>query len=108
MQHSPGRYIALARRWAWLILSGILLCGSITFIVTLFIPPTYMASSTIIINLKSSSSPYENLNASELAVPTYAQLLTSPQVLNPVVAQHPGMTLQQLIAMMAVKPQSNT
>lgn len=108
MQHSPGRYIALGRRWAWLILSGILICASVTFIVTLFIAPTYMASSTIIINLKSSSSPYENLNASELAVPTYAQLLTSPQVLNPVVAQHPGMTLQQLIAMMAVKPQSDT
>jgi len=108
MQHSPGRYLALARRWVWLILSGILICGSITFIVTLFIPPSYMATSTIIINLKSSSSPYENLNASELAVPTYAQLLTSPQVLNPVVAQHRGMTLQQLISMMAVKPQSNT
>ena len=108
MQHSPGRYIALARRWAWLIISGILICASVTFIVTLFIPPTYMATSTIIINLKSSSSPYENLNASELAVPTYAQLLTSPQVLNPVVAQHRGLTLQQLIAMMAVKPQTNT
>ncbi len=108
MQHSPGRYIALGRHWAWLILSGILICASVTFIATLFIAPTYVASSTVIINLKSSSSPYENLNASELAVPTYAQLLTSPQVLNPVVAQHPGMTLQQLIAMMAVKPQSNT
>jgi capsular exopolysaccharide synthesis family protein len=108
MQHSPGRYIALGRRWAWLILSGILICASVTFIATLFIAPTYVASSTVIINLKSSASPYENLNASELAVPTYAQLLTSPQVLNPVVAQHPGMTLQELIAMMAVKPQTNT
>jgi tyrosine-protein kinase len=108
MQQSLGRYITLARRWAWLILSGIVICGVTTFIVTLFIPPTYQASSTIIINLKSSSSPYENLNASELAVPTYAQLLTSPQVLNPVIARHPGMTLQQLIAMISVKPQSNT
>ena len=108
MHQSLGRYLALARRWAWLLLSGIVICGSATFIVTLFIPPTYQASSTIIINLKSSSSPYENLNASELAVPTYAQLLTSPQVLNPVVAQHPGMTVQQLISMMLVKPQPNT
>src|SRR6202035_2328498 len=65
MQQSLGRYISLARRWVWLVLSGILICGSVTFIVTLFIPPTYTASSTIIINLKSSSSPYENLNASE-------------------------------------------
>lgn len=108
MQKSLSHYVILAKRWAWLMLLGIGICGGVTFIITLFISPTYQATSTIIINLKSSSSAFENLNASELVVPTYAQLLTSPQVLNPVLAKHPGMTLKQLTALMVVKPQSNT
>ncbi len=108
MQKSLSHYFIVAKRWAWLLLLGVGLCGGITYIVTLFIPPTYQASSTIIINLKSSSSAFENLNASELVVPTYAQLLTSPEVLNPVLAKHPGMTIKELTGMMAVKPQSNT
>jgi capsular exopolysaccharide synthesis family protein len=108
MQKSLSHYFIVAKRWAWLLLLGVGLCGGITYVVTLFIPPTYQASSTIIINLKSSSSAFENLNASELVVPTYAQLLTSPEVLAPVLAKHPGMTLKSLTAMMTVKPQSNT
>ena len=108
MQKSLSHYLIVAKRWAWLLLLGIGLCGGITYIITLFIPPTYQASSTIIINLKSSSSAFENLNASELVVPTYAQLLTSPEVLTPVLAKHPGMTMKSLTSMMTVKPQSNT
>ena len=108
MQRSLSHYLNLAKRWAWLMIGGIVICAGATFIATLFIPPTYQASATIIINIKSSSSPFENINTSELVVPTYAQLLTSPEVLNPVLAQHPGMTLKQLTSMMLVKPQSNT
>jgi len=108
MQRSLSHYLNLAKRWAWLMIGGIVICAGATFIATLFIPPTYQASATIIINIKSSSSPFENINTSELVVPTYAQLLTSPEVLNPVLVQHPGMTLKQLTSMMLVKPQSNT
>jgi capsular polysaccharide biosynthesis protein len=104
MQRSLSHYLLLAKRWAWLVIGGIVICAGATFIATLFISPTYQAGATIIINVKSSSSPFENINTSELVVPTYAQLLTSPQVLNPVLAQHPGMTIKQLTSMMVVKP----
>src|SRR5260370_7319320 len=106
MQRSLSHYLNLAKRWAWLMIGGIVICAGATFIATLFIPPTYQASATIIINIKSSSSPFENINTSELVVPTYAQLLTSPEVLNPVLAQHPGMTLKQLTSIILFKPQS--
>ena len=98
----------LAKRWAWLVILGAVICGGATYIATLFIAPTYQASTTIIINLKSSSSPFDSVNASVLAVPTYAQLLTSSQVLEPVLEQHSGLTLKQLVSMISVKPQTNT
>jgi capsular exopolysaccharide synthesis family protein len=108
MHGSLGYYAMLAKRWAWMVVLGIVICGSGTYIVSKLIPPVYQASATLIINLKTSTSTSDNVNASELAVPTYAQLLTDPAVLEPVVAQHQGLTLEQLSAMISVKPQSNT
>src|SRR5207244_885686 len=60
------------------------------------------------INITSSTSTLDNVSAGELLAPTYAQLLTSRQVLQPVVAQHPGLTLNQLSALVTAKPQPNT
>ena len=108
MQGSLGYYAMLAKRWAWMVVLGIVICGSGTYIVSKLIPPVYQASATLIINLKTSTSASDYVNASELAVPTYAQLLTDPTVLEPVVAQHQGITLEQLRGMISIKPQSNT
>src|SRR5207344_369555 len=36
------------------------------------------------------------------------QLIQSNKVLNPVLAQHPGLTMPTLLGMITVKPQSNT
>ncbi len=108
MQGSLSRYVMLARRWAWMVVLGIVICGGATYVVSKLTPPVYQASVTVIINLKSATSAYDNIIASEQVVPTYAQLLTNPSVLEPVVAAHQGMTLQQLISMISVKPQSNT
>src|ERR1700674_2829933 len=108
MQQKLGHYALLAKRWAWLVVLGIVICGGATYIATLFMVPTYQATTTIIVNLKSSSSPFDSVNASVLAVPTYAQLLTSQQVLEPVIVQHQGLTLKQLVSMITVKSQSNT
>jgi polysaccharide biosynthesis transport protein len=108
MQDLLKRYITLARRWAWLVVLGIALCGGASYIVSTLLTPVYQASVTLIISLKSADSATDNVSASELAVLTYAQLLTNPAVLEPVVAQHPGITLQQLNAMISVNTQSNT
>jgi capsular exopolysaccharide synthesis family protein len=56
----------------------------------------------------STTPPYESTTSSLAALPTYAQLLTNPIVLNRVVAQNKGLTLKQLNAMLTVKPQPNT
>ncbi len=103
-----SRYALLAKRWAWMVLLGIALCSGATYIISELIPPVYQATATLIVTINSSAFPSDNIHASELAVSTYAQLLTDPAVLEPVVAQHQGMALNQLDSMISVKPLSNT
>lgn len=108
--HNPlNRYTMILKRWAWMIILGIVICGGSTYVVSKLVHPTYQASSTLILNdCTVQASAYDCTTAGLEALPTYSQLITSPTVLNPVIAQHPGLTLQQLTAMISVKPQSNT
>src|SRR3989442_1675863 len=71
------------------------------FGISKFDHPVYQASATFFLNVGE-------FPVSVQAVPTYAQLLTSPPVLDPVVERHAGLTLDQLRAMITVKPQPNT
>ena len=107
MQSPMNRYAALARHWLWLIVLGVVLCGATGYVVSKFMRPVYQASALLVVNLSSTTTPYD-VNGSLALAPTYAQLLTSPAVLNPVVAKHPGMTEAQLSGMVSVKPQANT
>jgi succinoglycan biosynthesis transport protein ExoP len=86
----------------------VVICSSSTFLISKKLHPLYQASTTFILSLGTSPSAFDNLNASVEAVPTYAQLLTSEQVLGPVLAEHRGVTLTQLQSVMTVKPQTNT
>ena len=114
MQNPLNRYTMLAKRWAWLIVLGIVLCGGGTYIFSKLQRPVYQASAFMFVTLgTSTTSPYDSTSASLSAVPTFAQLLQpngsiNAEVLNSVVAEHQGLTLDELNAMLTVKPQSNT
>jgi len=108
MPNTLSYYFTLARRWAWMVILGIILCGGATYVISKQIPPVYQATATLIINLESSTSAYDNVNASQLSATSYAPLLTNAEVLRPVLVQHPGLTLQQLSAMVTVKTLPNT
>jgi capsular exopolysaccharide synthesis family protein len=114
MQNPLSRYAMIAKRWAWLIVLGIVICGGGTYIVSKLQRPVYQASAFMFLTMgTSNTSPFDSTSASLSAVPTFAQLLQpngsiNAQVLNSVVAQHPGLTLNELNAMLTVKPQSNT
>ena len=109
MQSQLSRFMTLAKRWAWMIVLGIVICGGGTYIVSKLMQPVYQASAFIVLNLGSANSTaYDNTTASLAALPTYAQLATNPTVLKPVVALHKGLTLNELTAMVSVKPQTNT
>jgi capsular exopolysaccharide synthesis family protein len=100
-----NRYLILARRWAWVIVFGVVVCSGITYVISKFTKPIYQATVMFVVNVDTTSS---NTLSNIAAVPTYTQLLTNPLVLNPVVAKHGGMTLQQLNAMISAKSQTNT
>jgi capsular exopolysaccharide synthesis family protein len=99
----------LVKRWAWLIILGIVICGGGTYIYSKLVRPVYQASAINVLTMSTStSSPFDNTSSALAALPTFAQLFTNPVVLKPVAAQHPELTLSQLTNMITVKPQSNT
>ncbi len=108
MKNPFSYYTVLAKRWAWMVILGIILCSGASYGISKITHPVYQASATLNLSLGTSASAYENFTVSVQAVPTYAQLLTSPAVLDPVVERHPGLTRKQLIAMITVKPQTDT
>lgn len=108
MRKALQYYTLLLKRWAWLILLGVVICSGAGVIISKLTPPVYQASATLVVNMKSATSAFDNVNTSIEAVPTYASLVTNPSVLNPVVARHPGLTLQALNQMLKVNPQSNS
>jgi capsular exopolysaccharide synthesis family protein len=107
MRSSLSRYMLIVRRWAWMIILGVLICGSITYVVTKLMHPVYQATTLVVLTITTSTSPYDNTTAALALQPTYAQLMNTPQVLGPVAAKH-GMTMQQFSPMVSIKAQSNT
>src|SRR5947209_1930315 len=101
-------YTLLAKRWAWMVILGTVICASVSYGISKITHPVYQASAILILNVGASTSAYENFTVSVQAVPTYVQLLTSPDVLDPIVERHPGLTREQLTAMIIVRPQPNT
>lgn len=99
-------YTFLAKRWMWMFVLCALICSGATYLISSFLRPVYQASAYLIIDVGASAHP--SISDSLQAVPTFAQLITIPTVLEPVVAQHPDLNAQDLRAMMAVKPQTNT
>ena len=99
-------YTLLAKRWMWMFIVCVLVCGSATYLISSFLRPVYQASAYLVIDVGASAHP--SISDSLQAVPTFAQLITIPTVLDPVVAQHPGLSLSDLLSMLTVKPQTNT
>src|SRR5579872_7100670 len=98
----------LALRWMWLIVIGTIFCATITFVVSKSLPMNYKATALLIIDMNPSSSSSDNINASELAAPTFVGLITTPTVLQSVITRHPGLSTHQLDSMITVQHQSNT
>lgn len=83
-----------------------IICGGATYLLSTLFRPVYQASAYLVIEVGASTHP--SITESLQAVPTFAQLVTIPAVLEPVIERHPGMSIQDLTSMIAVKPQANT
>ena len=106
MQWTFGYFLSLARRRFWLVILGIVVCGSGTYVFSKHEKPIYQATAVIVINALPTSS---NDTLSKVALaPTYAQIVANPGVLQPVLNMHAGMTLQQLDEKLTVLAEPNT
>ena len=107
MQGWLNRYMLIAKRWIWVLLLGVVICGSATYAITKLMHPVYKATALLVLTTSASPSAYDNTSAVLEALPTYAQFISNPVILQPVASQH-NLTVKQLSAMITVKPQSNT
>jgi capsular exopolysaccharide synthesis family protein len=107
MQSLLARYAVIAKRWAWLVILGVVICGGLTFIVSKLMHPVYTATTILMLNVSSGSSPYEGATAALTLQTSVSPLVTNANVLKPVASKY-GLTITQLESMVQAKPQSNS
>jgi len=85
------RYLAVLRRWWWLIIGCALLAAVSAYVVSTQMTKVYQASVTLLVHQASTSgtSDYAAILTSERQARTYAEMLTEQPVLAAVVAE-PG------------------
>lgn len=79
---------AVLRRWWWLILGGTVLAAVLALIILSALPPSYEATSTLLIQpaQNTNMTEYNTLVAGERLAYTYSEMLKSRPVLEPVLA----------------------
>jgi capsular exopolysaccharide synthesis family protein len=103
-----SRYWVIIKRWAWLLILGVVICGGATYAVTKFLlKPSYDASAKIVIKVTSANPENDNDLAALTLMPTFAEVVSDPTVLQPVATAH-KLTLQQLSQMVSATQQSTT
>ncbi len=93
-------YLAMAKRWWWLLIIGATIAGVAAFLVTRTITPTYKTSATLLVDLTQQPGTvvYNDILASERLTKTYRELITQRPVLEGVLDEgdFPGMTAGEL------------
>ena len=81
------QYFSLLRKWLWLIVVCIVLAAGSAYLVSDRQPPTYQATTTILINQASTATQDASaLLAGERLARTYAQLMTKGPVMDEVIS----------------------
>lgn len=108
MQSSLYRYIMILKRWAWILILGVVICGCSTFIVTKFlIKPVYQSQAFILVSYTAGSSMNDNTTAALAMIPTYVQMATNGQAMKEALQKHPELTPTQLSQSVTAKQQQS-
>lgn len=105
------QYIALLRRWVWLLLLATLLAGVAAYIASKQITPTYQATTTVLVNEADSSQNNEyQLNITRDRLPrTYAEMMKNTPVLETVSENVEGsLSVEKLNKAVTVQPVRDT
>lgn len=103
--------VTMARRWiVWLVLAA-LIGGLTSFLVTRTIPPVYRASAKLLVTQAGSaqgSDTYNQIIGAERLTRTYADLMKTHAVLDPVIARVDGLAYEALVSSVEVLPIRDT
>src|SRR5690349_17938561 len=99
IQDTLRHYAQVIRNHFGLILLGVIFGSTITFVISLFLPPVYQASALVkvdsVLTTAATASGNDVFSVQAQAV-SYAILVTSPEVLQEAAKKLPGMTMDQL------------
>lgn len=83
------RYLALIKRWWWLLLAGLLISGVGSYAISKTLTPIYSASTTLLVNQTQvpGTIAYNDILTSERLTRTYKELIEKRPVLDEVIEQ---------------------
>ena len=105
------RYLALAWRWAWLMILAAVLSAAAAYLVSKRMTPVYQASTTLLISqaTNNQTTDYNSILTSERLASTYAEMITQRPVLEAVIQKlHLPFDAVELGKAVSVQPVNNT
>src|SRR6266566_891191 len=111
IQDTLRHYAQVIRNCFRFILLGVIFGSTVTFVISLFLPPVYQASALVSVNsaptAAATASGNDVFSAQAQAV-SYAILVTSPEVLQEASKKLPEMTIDELKNVVSDSPMDNT
>ncbi|RED65811.1 YveK family protein [Cohnella lupini] len=109
-------YIRILRKRIWMILVIVIVCSSITAIVSMvWLQPIYQASTKLIVNktdeaLNASQLDINAVNLNIRLIDTYKEIIKTPAIMDKVVQEYPdlGLTSEQLTSQVKISSVNNT
>jgi polysaccharide biosynthesis transport protein len=104
-------YAQVIRNHFRFILLGIIFGSTVTFVISLFLPPVYQASALVNVNsmpVSATTASGNDVFSAQAQAVSYAILVTSPEVLQEATTKLPGMTVDQLKKVVSDSPMDNT
>jgi len=108
--HELRNYLAVVKRWLWLLGLCAVLAAGATFVITRLQPPVYRAATLLVVDQQASGqdTAYTSLLASDQLVQTYVNLIDQPAVLQRAASQVGGISAATLAGRVQASAQTNT
>lgn len=104
------QYFQVFRKWWWLIVLGTGLAAGVSYGVSSFLPPTYQASTSLLIKSQGGGDDYGTVIVNQYLASTYSELLTKQPIVQ-TAGQELGLspaTLNELVSNVTVWVIPNT
>ena len=112
IQDTLRHYVQVISNHFRLILFGVIFGSTITFVVSLFLPPVYQASALVKVDsapmVAATTTSGNDIFSAQAQAVSYAILVTSPEVLQEAARKLSGRTVDELRKAVSDSPMDNT